>query len=68
MTDVRGHGLMVGFDVDGGGAPDLVVKAIAEQRMLINATGPATIRLLPPLIIQDSEIDDALTRLAALLA
>jgi acetylornithine/N-succinyldiaminopimelate aminotransferase len=68
VKDVRGYGLMVGFDLDGGGAPDLVPRAIAEQRMLINATGPETIRLLPPLIIQDSEIDDALTRFAALLA
>ena len=68
VTDVRGEGLMVGFDIDGGGAPDLVIKAITEQRMLLNATGPATLRLLPPLIIQDTEIDDALTRLAALLA
>ncbi len=68
VTQVRGHGLMVGFDIEGGGAPELVTRAISEQRMLINATGPATIRLLPPLIIQDSEIDDALGRLAALLA
>lgn len=64
---VRGEGLMIGFDVDGGGAPDLVLRAITEQRMLINATGPETIRLLPPLIIQDSEIDDAVERLGALL-
>jgi acetylornithine/succinyldiaminopimelate/putrescine aminotransferase len=67
VTEVRGYGLMVGFDIDGGGAPALVERAIAEQRMLINATGPQTIRLLPPLIIQDSEIDEAITRLAALL-
>jgi acetylornithine/N-succinyldiaminopimelate aminotransferase len=67
VKNVRGYGLMVGFDVEGGGAPELVLRAISEQRMLINATGPETIRLLPPLIIQDSEIDEALTRLAALL-
>lgn len=68
VTAVRGEGLMVGFDIDGGGAPELVERAIREQRMLINATGPATIRLLPPLIIQDSEIDAALSRLSALLS
>ncbi|MBO9533422.1 MAG: aminotransferase class III-fold pyridoxal phosphate-dependent enzyme, partial [Solirubrobacteraceae bacterium] len=67
VKDVRGYGLMVGFDVEGGGAPTLVETAITEHRMLLNATGPETLRLLPPLIIQDSEIDDALTRLAALL-
>ncbi len=68
VTAVRGEGLMVGFDVDGADAPQLVERAITEQRMLINATGPATIRLLPPLIIQDSEIDEALSRLSALLS
>ncbi|MFT4035412.1 MAG: aminotransferase class III-fold pyridoxal phosphate-dependent enzyme [Patulibacter sp.] len=67
VTAVRGCGLMVGFDLEGGGAPELVGRALREQRMLLNATGPQTIRLLPPLIIQDSEIDDALGRLAALL-
>lgn len=68
VTAVRGDGLMVGFDIDGADAPQLVERAITEQRMLINATGPATIRLLPPLIIQDSEIDEALSRLSALLS
>lgn len=67
VTEVRGHGLMIGFDIDGGGAPALVERALLEQRMLINATGPQTIRLLPPLIIQDSEIDEAVTRLGDLL-
>jgi acetylornithine/succinyldiaminopimelate/putrescine aminotransferase len=67
VTEVRGAGLMVGFDLDGGGAPDFVLRAISEQRLLVNATGPATIRLLPPLVVTEAEIDDALARLAALL-
>lgn len=68
VTEVRGAGLMVGFDLDGGGAPDLVLRAIAEQRILMNATGPQTIRLLPPLVVTEAEIDDALGRLEALLS
>jgi acetylornithine/succinyldiaminopimelate/putrescine aminotransferase len=32
-----------------------------------NATGPATIRLLPPLIIGEAEADEAVDRLRALL-
>ena len=35
-----------------------------EQRLIINATGPTTLRFLPPLIVSDAEIDDALVRLA----
>jgi acetylornithine/succinyldiaminopimelate/putrescine aminotransferase len=35
---------------------------------VVNATGPETIRLLPPLTVTPEEIDDALGRLSALLA
>ncbi len=34
----------------------------------MNATGPETVRLLPPLTISDAEVDEALARLARLLA
>jgi acetylornithine/succinyldiaminopimelate/putrescine aminotransferase len=50
-------------------APEVVRRALIEQRLILNATGPTTVRLLPPLIIGESEIDTALERLgAALLA
>jgi len=65
--DVRGMGLMCAFDVDGN-APDLVRRALYEQRLVCNATGPATIRLLPPLVIGEAEIEDAVGRLHAVLA
>jgi acetylornithine/succinyldiaminopimelate/putrescine aminotransferase len=68
VSEVRGAGLMVGFDLDGGGAPEFVLRAISEQRLLVNATGPETIRLLPPLVVTEAEIDDALARLGALLS
>lgn len=68
VTEVRGAGLMVGFDLDGGGAPDLALRLLAEQRILVNATGPQTIRLLPPLVVTEAEIDDAITRLGAALS
>jgi len=34
---------------------------------VVNATGPETLRCLPPLIIGEADVDDALTRLAPLL-
>jgi len=67
VTDVRGRGLMTGFDLEGVSAPALVTRALSEQRLVVNATGPATIRLVPPLIITEAEVDDALGRLGALL-
>ena len=64
----RGRGLMIGFDLAHGGAPDLVLRALAEERLIMNATGPETVRLLPPLTMTDAEADEALTRLGRLLA
>jgi acetylornithine/N-succinyldiaminopimelate aminotransferase len=66
VRDVRGIGLMNAIDVEGD-APELVRRALYEQRLVVNATGPATIRLLPPLIIGESELDDAVGRLSAVL-
>lgn len=63
---VRGRGLMIGFDIDGD-APALVERALLEQRIVINATGPETIRLVPPLVIGDDELGEAIERLEGLL-
>ena len=35
--------------------------------LVINATGPETLRFLPPLIVGESEVDEATRRLAAVL-
>jgi len=68
VGEVRGRGLMLACDLTAGGAPDLVRRALLEQRLVLNATGPATVRLLPPLTISDADADEALARLRALLA
>jgi len=65
--EVRGRGLMIGIDVDAGiDAAALARRALLEQRLVVNATGPATIRLEPPLVVSESEIDEAVRRLGAL--
>jgi acetylornithine/N-succinyldiaminopimelate aminotransferase len=65
VANVRGRGLMVAFDAED--APGLVRRALLEQRIVLNATGPATVRLLPPLIVTADEIDEALARIGRLL-
>ena len=67
VRSVRGRGLMVAAEV-GDGAPELVRRALTDERLVINATGPGTLRFLPPLVITEAEIDDALARLGRLLA
>jgi predicted acetylornithine/succinylornithine family transaminase len=65
---VRGRGLMLAIDVDpdGASAPELARRALLEQRLVVNATGPATIRFEPPLVVTEKEIDEALGRLESL--
>ncbi len=67
VVAVRGRGLMLACDFADGGAPELVRRGLLEQRVVLNATGPATLRLLPPLTIGDEHVDDVLQRLRALL-
>jgi len=68
IATVRGRGLMVGVDLqEGVSAPALAERALTEQRLVVNATGPATIRFEPALIVSEADIDDALSRLGALM-
>jgi acetylornithine/N-succinyldiaminopimelate aminotransferase len=66
VVDVRVRGLMVGADVDAD-APGIARRALLEQRLIVNATGPRTLRFVPPLIVTEAEIDDAVYRLVGLL-
>ncbi|HWH92797.1 MAG TPA: acetylornithine/succinylornithine family transaminase [Baekduia sp.] len=70
VVEVRGRGFMLALELDPARAEPataLVDRALREERLVLNATGPATLRLLPPLTITDAELDDALARLARLL-
>jgi predicted acetylornithine/succinylornithine family transaminase len=64
--DVRGLGLMLAFHVVH--APDFARRALTEQRLVLNATGPDTVRLLPPLTVSNEEIDEAVRRIGTLLS
>jgi len=63
---VRGRGLMLACELDVS-APEVVRRALLQRRLVLNATGPSTVRLLPPLTIGAREIDEALERLGAAL-
>ena len=62
---VRGRGLMLAFAADNG--PSLTRRLLLEQRLVTNATGPDTVRLLPPLTVSEDEIDEAVTRIASVV-
>ncbi len=67
VVSVRGRGLMLACELDVS-APDVARRALLAQRLVVNATGPSTLRLLPPLIVSDADVDQALQRLGAALA
>jgi acetylornithine/succinyldiaminopimelate/putrescine aminotransferase len=65
VKEVRGAGLMWGLDLNRDAAP--VVPAALERGVVVNRTAETVVRLLPPLVITEAEIDDALGRLDAAL-
>ena len=67
IVEVRGKGLMVAVDLeDSCDAPGIVAAAL-DKGLLINATGPHTLRFLPPLVCSREDVDTFIARLGALL-
>jgi acetylornithine/succinyldiaminopimelate/putrescine aminotransferase len=66
VRDVRGAGLMWGIELDRPAAP--AVQAALDRKLLINRTAETVIRLLPPYVITEREIDEALPILEAAIA
>jgi acetylornithine/N-succinyldiaminopimelate aminotransferase len=56
VTEVRGHGLMLAADLDAADAP-AVVAAGLDAGYLLNATGPSTLRFVPPLVLSEADVD-----------
>ena len=65
MKEVRGAGLMWGLELTRDAAP--VVPAALERGVIVNRTAETVVRLLPPLVITEAEVDEALGRLDAAL-
>jgi acetylornithine/N-succinyldiaminopimelate aminotransferase len=70
VVSTRGRGFMLAAELDPSRAEPataLVGRALRDEHLVLNATGPTTLRLLPALTITDAELDDVLARLARLL-
>jgi acetylornithine/succinyldiaminopimelate/putrescine aminotransferase len=65
IKEVRGFGLMIGMELDIPGR-QLVLDGMAEG-LLLNCTHDTVIRLLPPYIITEPEVDRAVKVLTRLL-
>jgi acetylornithine/N-succinyldiaminopimelate aminotransferase len=66
IETVRGEGLMLGLKCK---VPNTdLVAALCGQHMLAIGGGDNVVRLLPPLIVGDEELDEAVTKVAAACA
>jgi acetylornithine/N-succinyldiaminopimelate aminotransferase len=67
IAAVRGKGLMVAFDTREEVAPKIVTEALGRG-LILNATGPTTVRMVPPLILSKADVDEAVAIIADSLA
>ncbi len=57
IVQVRGYGLMIGIEMDSNETASMVQAKCRENGVLVNVCHGNTVRLIPPLIINDSEKD-----------
>lgn len=69
VVDVRGAGLIQACDLEPGcpDAHDVVARAL-EAGLVINATGPVTLRFLPPLVCTRADVDKMTDILSGVLS
>jgi acetylornithine aminotransferase len=65
-SQIRGQGLMLGIELDKPVAP--FVQAAFDKGLLITSAGENVIRLLPPLVVSDDDIAQAVDILNEVLA
>ena len=63
IKEIRGAGLIWGLELTRDAAP--VVQEGLARGVIVNRTAETVVRLLPPLVITEAEIDEALGRLDA---
>ena len=66
VREVRGLGLMIGIELREKAAPYL--RALLEAGIIALPAGPSVIRLLPPLVIREDELDRVVDALHGVLA
>ena len=66
VVEARGRGLLVGYELDVEAQP--VVDAALEHGLVALTAGKNVLRLAPPLIVTEQQVDDALGILAEVLS
>jgi len=66
ITEIRGRGLMVAIELSVPSEP--VVAACLARGLLVNNVQPKAVRLVPPLIVERGDIDEAIRILGTALS
>ncbi|MDP9419264.1 MAG: aminotransferase class III-fold pyridoxal phosphate-dependent enzyme, partial [Actinomycetota bacterium] len=66
VRSVRGIGLLLAAELAAGQSRPVVAEALTRG-LVVNAVTSSAVRLAPPLLVSDDEIDEALAILAAVL-
>ncbi len=66
IENVRGKGLLIAFDLKDQKGCEFVEKCL-ENNLLVNSPGERTIRLMPPLIVSEQDIDKLISILKILI-
>jgi predicted acetylornithine/succinylornithine family transaminase len=67
VADVRGPGLLIAAELAAGHDAKAIESACRDRGLVLNAVTPTALRLAPPLLVSDAEIDEAVAILAAVL-
>lgn len=63
IVDVRGLGLMLAIELDSADLAKNVTAKMLDRHILINRTSETTLRFLPPYILQQEHVDEAIAAL-----
>jgi acetylornithine/N-succinyldiaminopimelate aminotransferase len=67
VEEVRGRGLMIGLTLAPGRDAPAIAAELLDAGLVLNVPGERMLRLLPPLVIGEREVDEALVMLADVL-
>jgi len=65
VVDIRGRGLMIGLELDR--EIDFLKERALQHNLLLNVTQHKVIRLLPPLIIDEGQAEEIVTKVCGLV-
>ena len=64
---IRGMGLLLGIVLEEGLDASMIVADCLANGLIINSTGPGVLRIAPPYVITEADVDEAVTTLKGAL-